>query len=234
MARRVHVLGVWVGLCAGVAACAGTPPTATPGAAPTVAVAAPGSGQQAGTTIELTVPPPPSPPPVTPQPITIGKLVPYTEPNGRFSITVPEGWTASSNTLSPTSDVKLSMAWQPPETNGLVTVTHFDNGKTPVSFGATVNGLLKQTGLTERPGYVELAREQVPDRKGDAMRIELEYRRSNGVPTHSLILFELDGSVFSMVHAGVESGSWKANDMQVREILRSYRVLAGAAPTQAK
>ncbi len=232
MATRNDALFALLAVCVGSAACTvGTPPTATPGAAPTVAVPA-GGGAQSGTTIEITMPPPASPAPVTPQPIAIGALAPYADAGGRFSLQVPAGWTASSNTLSPTSDVKLSTAWQPTEANGLVTVTHFDNGKTPVSFGATVNGLLKQTGLTERPGFVELAREQVPDQRGSAMRVELEYRRSNGVPTHSLILFQLDGTVFSMVHAGVEAGSWKANETRLREILRSYRVPAEVTPAQ--
>ncbi len=214
-----------------------TPPTATPGSAPTVAVALPGAAGSGGTTIEITMPPPAPAADqvlVTPQPILLSEITPYTDPAGRFGVSVPNDWQPAEQPLSGSSDVKMGVVFQAPQANGLLTVTQFDNGQTPVSFGATANGVMKLTGLTERPGYLELAREQVMDRPDSAVRVEVLYRRNNGIPMHSLILFQLDGTVFSMVHAGVEEGSWSKNEGVIREMLRSYSaggIVQPAAPT---
>lgn len=232
-----HRTAAALGVAGIVATACGTalPPTATPGSAPTVAVAAPGAAGTSGTTIEITMPPPPEPAAaaVTPQPIVLSDLMPYEDPVGRFSVTVPNGWQPAEQPLTGSSDVKMGVVFQAPESNGLLTITQFDNGQTPASFGATANGVMKMTGLTERPGYLEVGREQVMDRPDSALRVEVQYRRNNGIPMHSLILFQLDGTVFSMVHAGVEDGSWTSNEGTIREILRSYRAGAGAAAPAA-
>jgi hypothetical protein len=178
----------------------------------------------------MTVAPPATAPPVAAGPITLGATAPYREPGGRYQLEVPTDWPAMPQTVSGAPDVKVATVFQAAAGNGLVTVTQFDNGKTPVAFGATVNGLLKQTGLTDRPGYLELAREQVPDRRDTALRVEQLYERQNGLPMHSMILFQLDGTVFSMVHAAVEEQSWTENEEAIRAILRSYQVPAPPAP----
>jgi hypothetical protein len=82
------------------------------------------------------------------------------------------------------------------------------------------------TGLTDRPGYHELAREGIPDRRDTALRVEVLYETQRGMPMHSMILFQLDGTVFSMVHAGVEEHSFDENEEAIRAILRSYAVPA--------
>jgi hypothetical protein len=222
------------GLClaAGLAlaGCSTTPPTATPGPPPTVDISQGPTTQ--GTprvnVVEMTLPAPATGLPVAPQPILIGPVTPYREPGSRFSIDAPTGWNAEPQQVSSTGDIKTAIVFPDPTGNGLVTVTQFDNGKTPAAFGATVNGLLKQTGLTERPGYQELSREQVPDRKDTALRVEVLYERSNGLPMHSMVLFQLDGTTFSLVHAGVEEQSWDENEEQIRQVLRSYKVPAAA------
>jgi hypothetical protein len=228
--RRGQVAALVAMLAGPLAAGCTTPPTATPGAAPTVAVATallPTPGSQ---TIEITLPPPATVPVVTPQSVTLGELQTYREPAGRFSIGVPAGWVAQPQQVTTAGDIQTAIVFPEPTGNGLVTVTQFDNGKTPAAFGSTVNGMLKQTGLTERPGYLELGREQVPDRQGTALRVEVLYELSNGLPMHSLVQFQLDGTTFSLVNAGVEEQSWSENEERLREILRSYTVPAAPGP----
>jgi hypothetical protein len=58
------------------------------------------------------------------------------------------------------------------------------------------------------------------------MRLEIEYTRASGTPMHSLVLFQIDGTTFSMVHAGVERTSWTENEGSLRDILESYQVPA--------
>lgn len=230
MRQRGRTCGLFLAAGWMLAGCNSMPPTATPGPPPTVDISQGQSPQ--GTppvqVVEMTLPPPATLPPVAPQAILIGPTTPYREPAGRFSIDAPTGWNAEPQQVTQTGDIKVAIVFPDPTGNGLVTVTHFDNGKTPAAFGATVNGLLKQTGLTERPGYQELSREQVPDRKDTALRVEVLYERSNGLPMHSMVLFQLDGTTFSLVHAGVEEQSWDENEEQIRAILRSYKVPAAA------
>jgi hypothetical protein len=223
-----------------VAGCSATPPTATPGPAPTQAVSGPSipAGTPAVSTFEMTLPAPPQAPtgppptvrPITVPPSAIGELAPFREPSGRFAIDVPPGWSPRPQQVANVGDIKSAYVFGDAQTGGLVTVTQFDNGKVPEAFGATVNGVLKLTGLTERPGFHELAREQVPDRPDSALRVEVLYGRDNGMSMHSMVLFQLDGTVFSMVHAGVEEHSWDGNEETIRQILRSYTA-SPPAPT---
>lgn len=222
--ERFIVIALLAGSSAAAAACdSGPPPTITP-APPTAAA-------QGGTSIEITVPPPPGGdvgqpvPAVDVPPLVIPDLATYRDAEGRFSLDLPLGWPEQRQPPAQ-SDIVLGTYFQPPERNGLVSVTHFDNGQVPASVGATANDVLRKTGVMDQPAYLELGRETVIEREGDALRVELAYTRSDGVAMHSLVLFQIDGTTFSMVHVGVEEGSWAENEGVVRDILASYRVPA--------
>lgn len=200
------------------------PPTVTPAPAGAQDGLVPGDT----TVMEMTMPPPPQ---AAPMPVSVDALEPYVDEDGRFSLLLPEGWTESRQPPSQgESDVVLGTVFQAPDGDGILTVTHFDNGREPAGLGTTANVVLRDvTGWMSQPGYRELARESVVERPGEAMRIEIEYERSNGVPMHSLVLFQIDGTTFSMVNASVESSSWDAAQGNLREVLGSYRVPADAS-----
>ncbi len=160
-------------------------------------------------------------------PIEIEELLPYSDPDGNFSLQIPYGWAEVRPEVEGTaSDVKVGAVFQPPTGGGLLTVTQFDNGQRPQSVGATANGILDMTGWREQPGYQELARETPLEASGDALRLEIEYTRASGTFMHSLVLFRIDGTTFSMVNAGVEASSWQANEGIIRDLLESYQVPA--------
>lgn len=203
------------------------PPTVTPGPS-----AAAGS-----TVIEVTVPAPAA---LAPVPVTIGDTEPFRDPAGLFALAVPVGWTESRQPLDPAKNpyVKVGTVFLADGgADGLISVTQWDNGQRPSALGATINQVLRDvTGWMDQPGYREVNRETVMERKGEAMRIEIQYSRSTGVAMHSLALFQIDGTVFSMVNVSLEEGSWRANEPAVREILRSYTPSPGApaaAPASA-
>lgn len=214
------LLALATALVAGAAACTpADPPTVTP---------APDAGPAAENVIEITVPPPVR----TPQPVAVDALEAFVEPEGRFSMEVPAGWAPAVQPPSGQSDIVYGVVFQAPDGDGLVSVTHFDNGRPPDSVGATANAVLRDvSGWMQQPGYRELGRESVIERPGEALRIEIAYERNSGVPMHSLVLFQIDGTLFSMVNVAVEEGSWSANQGRIRDILASYRAPAG--PTGA-
>ena len=102
----------------------------------------------------------------------------------------------------------------------------------PVARSAILLGqvLRDVTGWMNQPGYREVNRETVMERKGEALRIEIQYTRSSGVAMHSLALFQIDGTTFSMVNVSVEEGSWAGNEARVRELLHSYAPNGSAPP----
>jgi len=219
---RLALLVVALAAMSGVTACSSEPQTVTP-AVPTAAA-------EGSTTIEITVPPPPggAVPAVDVPGIVIGELAPYRDEGGLFSIDLPVGWPEERQPTGNT-DVRLGTFFQPPERNALVSITQFDNGQVPASVGSTANDVLRKTGVMDQPGFIELGRETVIEREGDALRVELAYTRSDGVKMHSLVLFQIDGTTFSMVHVGVEEGSWAENEGVIRDILASYRVPAASS-----
>lgn len=199
------------------------PPTVTPSAA-----------QSGGaTTIEMTVPAP-SQPQLAPVPVTIGAGALFDDPGGLFKIEVPDGWTESRQPLDPVKNPFLKVGTvflAPGGGDALLSVTQWDSGKKPSGLGATINQVLREvTGWMNQPGYREVNRETVMERKGEALRIEIQYTRSSGVAMHSLALFQIDGTTFSMVNVSVEEGSWHGNEARVRELLRSYVPNAAAPP----
>ncbi|MCB0215841.1 MAG: hypothetical protein KDH92_04340 [Chloroflexi bacterium] len=211
-----------------VAACSPQdPPTITP-APPT-----PPGGQALapGQSFEITLPPP-APVKIEVPPILIDARELYVDAERKFSIEVPPGWIEKRQTIvEGANDVKLGTVFTPAESNGLLSITQFDNGKRPASLGVTTNQVLKMTGWTDLPDFQELRRENVIQREGDALRIDVTYSRDNGVAMHSLVLFQIDGTTFSMVNLGVERGSFQANEGVMRDILDSYRVPGvGATP----
>jgi hypothetical protein len=138
---------------------------------------------------------------------------------------IPAGWTEDRQPpAKPGSYVVLGTVFQPKELNGLITITQFDSGTRPAAVGTTANEVLGYTKVMELPSYLELGREQVIERPDDALRIEMTYTRSDGVPMHSLVLFQIDGTTFSMVNVGVEAGSWAKNEAVVRDMLATYEV----------
>lgn len=201
------------------------PPTVTPAPAGST-IGDQGAG---GPVFEVTIPPPM---PAEPMPVDVRDLEPYSAPNGEFSVAIPRGWTPSMQPAGdPGSNVVVGVVFQSPEGDGLVTVTQFDNGERPLSLGFTVNNVLSDvTGWTSQPGYTEFSRETVLGRENDALRVEIGYVRSNGVPMHSLVLFVIDNTVFSMVNVAVEESSWAGNQGTIRDILSSYRVPAARTP----
>jgi hypothetical protein len=96
----------------------------------------------------------------------------------------------------------------------------------PQSLGATANSIVDMTGWRDQPGYQEIARETSVERPGEAMRLEVEYSRGSGMPMHSLVLFQIDGTTFSMVNMSVERSSWQDNEGSIRDVLESYAVPA--------
>lgn len=184
-----------------------------------------------GQTIEITVPPPVSQPKALP-PIKIGASSLHVDAEGLFAIELPLGW-LENRQETVTDDVKLGTVFSPAENNAVLSITQFDNGKRPASLGVTTNQVLKMTGWTDLPGFEELARENVIERDGDALRIDAIYSRSNGAPMRSLVLFQIDGTTFSMVNLGVERGSWTANEGKIRDLLATYKAPApaGSFPT---
>ena len=204
----------------------GDPPTVTP--APQPSPVATGAS-----VIEITVGPPVvpgGPMPVPAGPIAIAELVAYRDAAGAFSMSVPPGWVETRQPLGqPGTDVRLGTLFQAPGGTGLISVTQFDNGQVPTGLGRTANQVLELAGVLDQAGYQEVGREDVIERPDEAMRVEMTYARSNGVPMHSLVLFQIDGTTFSMVHAGVERTSWDENEARIREILDSYTVPAPPA-----
>ncbi|MEO8082266.1 MAG: hypothetical protein ABI780_00440 [Ardenticatenales bacterium] len=198
---------------------------------PTVTPSAP---QSAGaTTFEMTVPAP-APAQLAPVPVTIGASALFDDPGGLFKIEVPDGWTESRQPLDPDKNPFLKVGTvflAPGGGDALLSVTQWDSGRKPSGLGVTINQVLREvTGWMDQPGYREVNRETVMERKGEALRIEIQYTRSSGVPMHSLALFQIDGTTFSMVNVSVEEGSWAADDGRVREILRTYVPNAAAPP----
>ena len=207
------------------AGCTGDPPTVVP--VPTGAAAEPGKQ-----VVEMTIPPPQAKPvkQITAAPIAIDEVTHYRDVEGKFSIDVPAGWTEKRQTPSQqSSDVKLGTIFLAPEGNGMLSITHFDNGKKPQVIGPIANSVLKLAGWPQERGYEEISRENVMERPKDALRIQLRYIRQDGVPMHSLVLFQVDNTNFSMVHVGIAESSWIDNEAKVRNILRSYRMPAGLA-----
>lgn len=161
------------------------------------------------------------------QGVEIDQVLTYTDPEGQFSIDIPSGWAEirqPDEELSP--DMKVGVVFQPAAANALLTVTQFDNGQVPQSVGATANSVLEMTGWPDQEGYREIARETPIGGEGASMRLEIEYTRGTGQTMHSLVLFQIDGTTFSMVHFGVEAPSWEANEGIIRDILETYRVPA--------
>jgi len=221
--RRIRLAG------AGILIVAGLTSACKPSAPPTVTPVAPGAEGSPGTVFELTMPPPQA---MDPVPVSIGELEFYADPAGAFSLNVPQGWLeARQPDPGPESEVKLGVVFQAPNGDGLLTITQFDNGRRPDSLGFTINNVLRDvTGWMNQPGYFEHGRESVIEREGDAMRVQISYQRSNGIPMHSLVLFQIDGTTFSMVNVGVEEGSWTDNEGSIRRILGSYQVPAATVP----
>jgi hypothetical protein len=211
------------------------PPTITPSAAgPTPgspgAVVVPGDER----VVTLTMAPGATRPPDAIEPVMIEAVTAYQDAEGQFSLEVPEGWTETRKTDALTGDAKLGTVFVAPNGNGLLSITHFDNGKVPASLGGTANGVMKLTGITDEPDFLEIGRSAVADRPETAMISEITYtRRNSGVPMHALLLFQIDGTTFSLMNVAVEQKSWNENEGIIRDIVASYQVPAGAAGTPA-
>ncbi len=204
-----------------VAACSAPPPTITPSGA----TATPAGAQ----VIEIPLSPPPGAAGPAMPPLSPDKLLPFREETELFSLLIPDGWVAQRQPAAQSgSDVRVGYVFQPPAGSGLISVTQFDNGTPPAALGQTINSVLKLTGWTAQPGYRELGRENVLGREGSAMRVEIEYERGSGLPMHSLTLFEIDGTTFSMVNFAVAASDWAASESVIRQVLASYRVPAVA------
>lgn len=222
--RRSAGWVVGAGIAAALVGCSpSVPPTITP-----MPMDATPAGAQS---VEIPINPPPGATiPVGPMevpPARIDELVQYVDAGGRFSMDVPAGWTESRQPAAePGSYVVLGTVFQPPESNALITITQFDSGQRPSSVGTTANEVLGLSGVMDQPGYIELGREKVIERPDEALRVEMAYTRSDGVDMHSLVLFQIDGTTFSMVHVGVEKDSWADSEGVLREMLSTYRVPA--------
>lgn len=233
---------VLAGFVLSVAACTpGSPPTLTP--APT-ALTAEGTPISRGETLVITVPPPPegqapAPAPVgTPLPLDMANRQPVTDPGQLFQIEVPSGWTEARQQLA-SKDVRLGTAFNRPGGGGLVSITQFDNGRRPSSLGFTANQVLTLTGFTKQQDFREFNREKVMEREDEAMRVDVGYTTPRGTEMRSLVLFQIDGTTFSMVNVAIPDAEWQAHESEVRAILRSYRgplaapaATATASPTQ--
>jgi len=224
---RASLIVLLAALCPILAGCTpGAPPTITPGSIVPKATG--------GLVVDIPIGTPPAgQAAAAPQPVTIGQLLPFRDDQGLFSIAIPDGWAATRQPPAQSgSDVRVGYLVQPLVGNAMLTVTQFDNGTPPSSLGQTINAVLKLTGWPSQPGYRELGRENVIGREGGAMRVEIEYERDKGVLMHSLALFQVDGTTFSMVNVAVDASSWAQNEAKVREMLATYRVPAEpAAPT---
>jgi len=207
------------------------PPTITappPGQAPAIPV-----NPGAGGGVEITLAPPGVPPaPSTIEPVTIGALVAYQDAGGKFGMDVPDGWAEARQTEKLSGDAKLGTVFGSPNGSGLVSVTQFDNGQVPEALGMTANQVMKLTGVTNQPNYMEIGRHNVLQRPGEAMTVEMTYTGSTGIPMRSLMLFQIDGTTFSMVNAAVEAQSWNENEGMIRDILASYKGPTGAGVRQ--
>lgn len=208
-------------VCVGLAACvAADPPTITP------APPAPTPGPEgSGRSIVVTVPAPPNGQPLAEiVPLTIEATTPYTDTANLFALDVPAGWTEDRKTDELSGDARLGTVFVAPQSNGLLSITQFDNGRRPQSLGATVNQVMRMTGVVDEADFQEIKRQNVIDRQGTAMTVEITYSRRNGIPMHGLILFQIDDTTFSMVNLAVERGSWVENEGVIRDILDSYSV----------
>lgn len=209
------------------------PPTITPSAAgPTPgspgAVVVPADNGQ----VTMTLAPGSTRSPDEIEPVMIESVTAYQDAEGKFGLDVPEGWTETRKTAELTGDAKLGTVFVAPNGNGILSITHFDNGKVPTSLGGTANGVMKLTGITDEPDFREVGRSAVADRPETAMISEVTYtRRNSGIPMHALLLFQIDGTTFSLMNVAVEQKSWNENEGRVRDIVASYRVPGGAAGT---
>ena len=204
-------------------ACSNDPP-------PTITPAPPAS---VGREVEIPVNPPPGAQgellaPVAVPPANVDALISHRDSGSLYSLDVPQGWMPQQQPIS--QDVRVGTLFASPEGNGFVTVTQFDNGQRPAALGTSINQILELTGVMKLPDFVELDRASVIEREGDAMRVELAYTRSDGVPMRSLVLFQIDGTALSMVNASVESGSWGPNESRLHDVLASYKAPAAPAP----
>lgn len=207
-------------ICLGLAACVPTdPPTITP------APPAPTPGPEgSGRSVVVTMPAPPQAPLAEIVPLTIDATAPYTDTEGLFALSVPAGWTEDRKTDELSGDARLGTVFVAPQSNGLLSITQFDNGRRPQSLGATVNQVMRMTGVVDEADFLEVRRQNVLDRPGTAMTVEITYTRRNGIPMHGLIRFQIDDTTFSMVNLAVERGSWIANEGVIRDVLGSYSV----------
>lgn len=215
--RRSVLAMMVVGACAPA-----DPPTVTPGPANSPPVPD-GSVPQS---IVVTMAPPPNPqvPLAAIEPLAIDSVAPYRDAGELFAIDVPAGWVEDRRTATLTGDGRLGTVFQAPRNNGLLSVTQFDNGREPQSLGATANQLMRLTGIIDEPDFLEIRRQSVIDRQGEAMTVEVSYTRRNGMPMRGLMLFQIDFTTFSMVNLAVEKGSWNENEGVIRDILASYVV----------
>jgi len=210
-----------------------SPPTLTP--APT-ALTTEGAPIGKGQTLVITVAPPAggaeaAPAPVgTPRPLDLASRQVVMDPGQLFEIEVPLGWAESRQQIA-SKDVKLGTVFNRPGGGGLVSITQFDNGRRPSSLGYTANQVLTLTGFTKQQDFREFNREKVMEREDEAMRVDVGYTTPKGTEMRSLVLFQIDGTTFSMVNVAIPDVEWQGHESEVRAILRSYRgPSAGAAP----
>lgn len=234
--RNTLPIAVLLALAGASTACTSqNPPTLTP--APT-ALTAEGTPLTQGQTMIITVPPPsgqqaPEAVPVgTPLPLDLATRDLVTDPKGLFQLEVPRGWTEKRPEIS-SKDVRLGVAFDRPGGGGLVSVTQFDNGQRPKSLGYTANQVLQITGFTGQQDFREFNREKVMERENEAMKVDVGYTTPRGTEMRSLVLFQIDGTTFSMVNVALPDADWTAHETQVREILRSYVGPVGVAPAPA-
>ena len=205
------------------------PPTLTP--APT-ALTTEGVPVTQGQPVIVTVAPPTGGqaegPIGTPSPLVLAERESFSDPGGLFQIDVPRGWTEARQQLT-SKDIRVGTAFNRPGGGGLVSVTQFDNGRKPKSLGFTANQVLQLTGFTTQQDFREFNREKVMDSEDRAMRVDVGYTTPRGTDMRSLILFQIDGTSFSMVNVAIPDAEWSAHEAEVREILRSYKVPIGAA-----
>ncbi|HQZ70502.1 MAG TPA: hypothetical protein PK826_04100 [Anaerolineae bacterium] len=232
------IIAVSMALVTTLAACTRQdPPTLTP--APT-ALTTEGVPLTNGQPIIITVAPPPGDEPArpvgTPLPLDLALRDPVADPQGLFRIDVPRGWLESRQQMT-SKDIRLGTAFNRPGGGGLVSVTQFDNGRRPTSLGFTANQVLQITGFTTQQDFREFNREKVLDREDEAMRVDVGYTTPKGTEMRSLVLFQIDGTTFSMVNVAIPDADWSAHESEAREILRSYKgpsaVPAAASPAVA-
>lgn len=231
--NRFPMMAAALALVPAMSACARQdPPTLTP--APT-ALTTEGVPLTNGQPILITVPPPPGGEPLvpvgTPLPMNMADREMVADAGGRFEIEVPVGWTESRQTIA-SPDIRLGTAFNRPGGGGLVSITQFDNGQKPKSLGFTTNQVLQLTGFTGQQDFREFNREKVMDREDEAMRVDVGYTTPKGTEMRSLILFQIDGTTFSMVNVAIPDADWSGHETEAREILRSYKG-PSAAPVAA-